>query len=95
MKKLFSLTLLFSFSVMLFAQSNMVSLNEALKQAAEQFSSSLKSGTTVAILGISSPREDLSDYMLDELTTNIVQSRKLQVVTRTNLDVIQNLLSFI
>lgn len=94
MKKLFSLTLLFSFSVMLFAQSNMVSLNEALKQAAEQFSSSLKSGTTVAILGISSPGEDLSDYMLDELTTNIVQSRKLQVVTRTNLDVIKKEMNF-
>lgn len=77
-----------------FSQSNTVSINDALKEAALQFSTSLRNGTTVAILGISSQSEDLSEYMLDELTTNVVQVRKLQVVTRANLDIIKKEMDF-
>lgn len=77
-----------------FAQSKGVTVDNALKQAAQQFSSSLKSGTTVAILGISSSYGELSEYMLGELTTNIVQLRKLKVVTRANLDVIKKEMNF-
>ena len=69
-------------------------INTALSQAAEQFSSSIKTGTTVAILGISSPTTDLSDYMLDELTTDVIRLRKLQVVTRANLDIIKKEMDF-
>lgn len=77
-----------------FSQSKSVTIDNALKQAAEQFSSSLKNKTTVAILGISSSYSELSEYMLGELTTDIVQIRKLQVVTRANLDVIKKEMSF-
>lgn len=77
-----------------FAQPKGVTVDNALKQAAQQFSSSLKSGTTVAILGISSSYGELSEYMLGELTTNVVQLRKLKVVTRANLDVIKKEMNF-
>lgn len=77
-----------------FSQSKGVTIDNALKQAAEQFSSSLKNKTTVAILGISSSYSELSEYMLGELTTDIVQLRKLQVVTRANLDVIKKEMNF-
>lgn len=89
-------TLMFSliFAVSSFSQSKGVTIDNALKQAAEQFSSSLKNKTTVAILGISSSYSELSEYMLGELTTDIVQLRKLQVVTRANLDVIKKEMSF-
>lgn len=89
-------TLMFSliFAVSSFSQPKGVTIDNALKQAAEQFSSSLKNKTTVAILGISSSYSELSEYMLGELTTDIVQLRKLQVVTRANLDVIKKEMSF-
>lgn len=77
-----------------FAQPKGVTVDNALKQAAQQFSSSLKNGTTVAILGISSSYGELSEYMLGELTTNVVQLRKLKVVTRANLDVIKKEMNF-
>ena len=77
-----------------FSQSKGVTIDNALKQAAEKFSSSLKNKTTVAILGISSSYNELSEYMLGELTTDIVQLRKLQVVTRANLDVIKREMNF-
>lgn len=77
-----------------FSQSKGVTIDNALTQAAEKFSSSLKNKTTVAILGISSSYNELSEYMLGELTTDIVQLRKLQVVTRTNLDVIKKEMNF-
>lgn len=89
-------TLMFSLilAVSSFSQSKGVTIDNALKQAAEQFSSSLKNKTTVAILGISSSYSELSEYMLGELTTDIVQLRKLQVVTRANLDVIKKEMNF-
>lgn len=77
-----------------FSQSKGITVDNALKQAAEKFSSSLKNKTTVAILGISSSYSELSEYMLGELTTDIVQLRKLQVVTRANLDVIKREMNF-
>lgn len=77
-----------------FSQEKGVTIDNALKQAAEKFSSSLKNRTTVAILGISSSYNELSEYMIGELTTDIVQLRKLQVVTRANLDVIKKEMNF-
>lgn len=77
-----------------FSQSKGVTIDNALTQAADKFSSSLKNKTTVAILGISSSYNELSEYMLGELTTDIVQLRKLQVVTRANLDVIKKEMNF-
>lgn len=77
-----------------FSQAKGVTIDNALTQAAEKFSSSLKNKTTVAILGISSSYNELSEYMLGELTTDIVQLRKLQVVTRANLDVIKKEMNF-
>ena len=82
------------FAASSFSQSKGVTIDNALKQAAEQFSSSLKNKTTVAILGISSSYSELSEYMLGELTTDVVQLRKLQVVTRANLDVIKKEMNF-
>ena len=77
-----------------FSQSKGVTIDNALTQAAEKFSSSLNNKPTVAILGISSSYNELSEYMLGELTTDIVQLRKLQVVTRANLDVIKKEMNF-
>lgn len=69
-------------------------LEDALQQTAKQFSSSIKSGTTIAIVGISSDTKELSDFMLDEITIGFVRERKLTVANRTNLEAIKTEMNF-
>ena len=71
-----------------------VDINEALDTAAKQFSSSLKAGTTVAIVGIASDTEAMSEYLLDEMTIRIVQNKKLTVADRANLEAIKKEMNF-
>ena len=61
-----------------------VDINEALDTAAKQFSGSLKAGTTVAIVGIASDTEAMSEY----------QNRKLTVADRANLEAIKKEMNF-
>ena len=77
-----------------FAQKSKPTINEALEKASRQFSGNLKNGTIVAILGVSSGSDALDEYMLDELTADMVSLRKVQVVTRSNLDVIKREMNF-
>lgn len=69
-------------------------LEDALQQTAKQFSSSIKSGTTIAIVGISSDTKELSDFMLDEITIGFVRERKLTVANRSNLEAIKTEMNF-
>lgn len=71
-----------------------VDINEALDTAAKQFSGSLKAGTTVAIVGIASDTDAMSEYLLDEMTIRIVQNRKLTVADRANLEAIKKEMNF-
>ena len=69
-------------------------IETALAQTAEQFSKTLKAGSTIAIIGISSDTEEMSDFMLDELTVNFVKQRKLKVADRANLAAIKKEMNF-
>ena len=71
-----------------------VEIETALAQTAEQFSKTLKAGSTIAIIGISSDTEEMSDFMLDELTVNFVKQRKLKVADRANLAAIKKEMNF-
>ncbi len=71
-----------------------VEIETALAQTAEQFSKTLKAGSTIAIIGISSDTEEMSDFMLDELTVNFVKLRKLKVADRANLAAIKKEMNF-
>ena len=71
-----------------------VEIETALAQTAEQFSKTLKAGSTIAIVGISSDTEEMSDFMLDELTVNFVKQRKLKVADRANLAAIKKEMNF-
>ena len=71
-----------------------VDIETALQQVADQFSASIKKGTTIAIIGISSDTKELSDYMLDELTMCFVQTRSLTVANRANLAAIKAEMNF-
>lgn len=54
----------------------------------------MQTGTTIAIVGIASDTEDMSEYMLDELTLRFVQQRRLTVANRANLDAIKKEMNF-
>ena len=87
-------TVLFIVCVLAAAGLFAVDINDALDTAAKQFSSSLKAGTTVAIVGIASDTEAMSEYLLDEMTIRIVQNRKLTVADRGNLEAIKKEMDF-
>lgn len=90
MKKILCVCVFLFVTVAVFA----VDIGTALDQAAEQFSSTLQTGTTIAIVGIASDTEDMSEYMLDELTLRFVQQRRLTVANRANLDAIKKEMNF-
>ena len=69
-------------------------LRDALKEAAKQFSSSLEERSVVAIIGIYSESSDLSDFMLDELTAQLIKCRMLTIADRVNLEAIKKEMSF-
>ena len=71
-----------------------VEIEAALAETAEQFSKTIKTGSTIAIIGISSGTEEMSDFMLDELTVNFVRLRKLKVADRANLAAIKKEMNF-
>ena len=71
-----------------------VEIEAALAETAEQFSKTIKTGSTIAIIGISSDTEEMSDFMLDELTVNFVRLRKLKVADRANLAAIKKEMNF-
>ena len=90
MKKILCVCVFLLATVAVFA----VDIGTALDQAAEQFSSTMQTGTTIAIVGIASDTEDMSEYMLDELTLRFVQQRRLTVANRANLDAIKKEMNF-
>ena len=71
-----------------------IEIEAALAETADQFSKTLKAGSTIAIIGISSDTEEMSDFMLDELTVNFVKLRKLKVADRANLAAIKKEMNF-
>ncbi len=74
------------FSVALWAQTD---ISSALKQTSAQFSKNLREGIKIAVIGISSDSNELSKFILNELTNDLVQERKWRVVTRNQLDKIE------
>lgn len=71
-----------------------VEIETAMAETAVQFSKTLKAGSTIAIIGISSDTEAMSEFMLDELTVNFVKQRKLKVADRANLAAIKKEMNF-
>lgn len=74
----------------------LLDVDMALEQAADQFSSLLRTGTTVAIVGIDAGEKapSVSAYLLDELTLYLVQQGRLTVADRVNLDAIKKEMNF-
>jgi len=66
-----------------------VSLEAAIKATARQMDLKLSADTKVAIVSVGSPSQQLSEYIINQLETALVNTGKLVVVDRANLDKIR------
>ena len=66
-----------------------VSLDRAIQSAAEDIGNNAQAGQKIAVLNFSSPSDRLSEYVIEELSDQLVNGRKLVVVTRRELDLIR------
>lgn len=64
-------------------------IESALIRAANIIIESMKQGTTVAVLSISSKDSSESEFVIDELTFHLVSTSRFKVVDRRSLDAIQ------
>jgi len=74
--------------------SGSITLDQSLKEAANQIDERIAAGSKIAPINFSSPSDNFSSYVLDELTANLVDSRKLTVVDRKEIDLIRNEFKF-
>jgi TolB-like protein len=71
-----------------------ISVDTAVQQAARNIENNIEAGQKVVVLNFSSSSEDFSEYVLGELSTELVNGRKLQVVDRRNLEAIRAEMDF-
>jgi hypothetical protein len=76
-----------------FGQNNEVKLDEAVKGSAAYLVERLSPGTKVAILNFSADPA-VSNYVIEELTAFLVNDRKLIVVDRSELELLQREMDF-
>ncbi|MCL2066787.1 MAG: SUMF1/EgtB/PvdO family nonheme iron enzyme [Treponema sp.] len=66
-----------------------LTLDEAIQIAAGDINTSLGESTIVAVINFSSPSENLSDYVVEELMGSLTNAKKLVVVDRSNLALVR------
>jgi formylglycine-generating enzyme required for sulfatase activity len=66
-----------------------VPLDQAIQEAARNIEDNVEAGQIIAILNFSSPTEQFSEYVIDELSILLANGRKLVVVDRRELDLIR------
>ena len=66
-----------------------ISLDRAIQAAARSIETNVEPGLKIALLNFNSPSERFSEYVLEELSVQLVNGRKLVVVDRRELDLIR------
>jgi TolB-like protein len=74
--------------------SSGITLDAALKEAAARIDERVAAWSKIAPLNFNSPHDKFSGYVLDELTANLVDSGKLTVVDRKEVDLIRGEFDF-
>jgi hypothetical protein len=95
MKKNLFLTIVFFAALSLYGQSiRIVSLDEAIQNAAQQIQDRLDKSSTIIVYQFQSHDAQISDYVLKELFDKLVNSRSLFVLDRTAQEVIDAEIDF-
>ena len=74
-------------------ESPVLSLDQAIAASAADIAGKLPPGTRVAIVAFESPHQNLSDYIMDEVTGALVDG-SLEVADRNNLEYVYKELNF-
>jgi TolB-like protein len=76
------------------ALAQTVQLDTAINNMGGELSNNLISGSKVAVLSMRTNSSRMSDYIIEELTSVLVNRRKVTVVDRAQLDLIQQEMNF-
>ena len=71
-----------------------MTLDAAIKEASDQIDGLFAVNSKIALINFTSPSDQFSAYVLDELTANLVTSRKLEVIDRKEVDLRRSELNF-
>jgi len=74
--------------------SSPIPLDSAIEEAAKNIDAGITAQSKIALISFNSPSVMFSDYVLDELTANLVNSGHLIVVDRKEIDLIRGELNF-
>jgi len=66
-----------------------LTLNEAIARAARGIEETLPQGTLTAVLNFESPAKAFSDFVIEELTSELLEAGKIPVVDRRNIALIR------
>ena len=66
-----------------------VPLDQAIREAAHNIENNVAAGQKIAVLNFSSPTDQFSEYVVDELSIQLANGKKLVVVDRRELDLIR------
>lgn len=94
MKRVYCLTVIFILCISALCAADAITLEQAIDEAAAAFSSRIKAGSTVVVVGISSDSNELSEFIADELSYKIYSLNKLKVAERKSLDAIKKEMNF-
>jgi hypothetical protein len=92
-KKLSFLGILLFCSFFAYAQEAMV-LDDAILDSVDFFSSELQSGSTVAVTNFEAETKELSDFVIEELSVAFANTKKVRVVERSRLEMLETELNF-
>ena len=71
-----------------------ISLDDSIMNAAEYVTERLPGKSRIAILSITSPTDELSQYIYDEFTANLLETGRVTVIDRREIDSIRDELRF-
>ena len=71
-----------------------VAIDTAINNAGDEFSHNLRTGSKVAILAVRSGSMRMSNFIIEELTSVLVNQRVVTVVDRAQLDLVQKEINF-
>ena len=71
-----------------------VTLDQAIAEAAARIDERIPAGSRIALLNFNSPSDRFSLYVLDELSANLLDSGRLTVVDRREMDLIRDEIDF-
>jgi hypothetical protein len=63
--------------------------DKAIKNAIDSLDSKLPSGENITIMKTQSTEQDMLDYVVDQMTKNVLQTGKLKIIDRSNQTLIQ------